>query len=76
MAAYNVITIGDDLLRAKAMAVRRFDARLHRMLDDMAETMYEFDGVGLAAPQIGISKQIVVIDVGDGLVELVNPHIL
>ena len=54
MAAYNVITIGDDLLRAKAMAVRRFDARLHRMLDDMAETMYEFDGVGLAAPQIGI----------------------
>ena len=76
MAAYNVITIGDDLLRAKAMAVRRFDARLHRMLDDMAETMYEFDGVGLAAPQIGISKQIVVIDVGDGLVELVNPHIV
>ena len=76
MAAYNVITMGDDLLRAKAMAVRRFDARLHRMLDDMAETMYEFDGVGLAAPQIGISKQIVVIDVGDGLVELVNPHIV
>lgn len=76
MAVYNVITIGDDLLREKAATVRRFDGRLHRMLDDMAETMYEFDGVGLAAPQIGVSKRIVVIDVGDGLVELINPQIV
>ena len=76
MATYNVVTIGDEILREKAVLVRRFDARLHNMLDAMAETMYEFDGVGLAAPQIGISKQIVVIDVGDGLWELINPKIV
>ena len=76
MATYNVVTIGDEILRDKAVLVRRFDARLHNMLDAMAETMYEFDGVGLAAPQIGISKQIVVIDVGDGLWELINPKIV
>ena len=75
MATYNVIEIGDDVLRAKAATVRRFDTRLHRMLDDMADTMYDYDGVGLAAPQIGVSKRIVVIDVGDGLLELVNPEI-
>lgn len=76
MATYNVVTIGDDILREKAMTVRRFDARLHHMLDAMAETMYEFDGVGLAAPQIGVSKRIAVIDVGEGLVELINPRIV
>lgn len=76
MAIYNIITIGDELLRAKAAVVRRFDERLHRMLDNMAQTMYEADGVGLAAPQIGVSKRIVVIDVGDGLLELINPEIL
>lgn len=76
MATYNVITIGDEILREKAVTVRRFDARLHHMLDAMAETMYEFDGVGLAAPQIGVSKRIVVIDIGDGLWELINPQIV
>lgn len=76
MATYNVITIGDDILRERAATVRRFDHRLHHMLDDMAETMYEFDGVGLAAPQIGVSKRIAVIDVGDGLCELINPRIV
>lgn len=75
MATYNVIEIGDDILREKAATVRRFDERLHRMLDDMADTMYDYDGVGLAAPQIGVSKRIVVIDVGDGLMELINPEI-
>ena len=75
MAVYNVVEIGDDVLRREAMQVRRFDERLHRMLDDMADTMYEYDGVGLAAPQIGVSKRIVVIDVGDGLIELINPEI-
>ena len=69
MATYNVVTIGDEILREKAVLVRRFDARLHNMLDAMAETMYEFDGVGLAAPQIAISKHIVEIDVGDGIWE-------
>lgn len=75
MSVYNVIEIGDEILRAKAVTVRRFDERLQKMLDGMAETMYEYNGVGLAAPQIGVSKRIVVIDVGDGLVELINPEI-
>lgn len=75
MTSYNIIEIGDDILRAQAATVRRFDERLHKMLDEMAETMYEYEGVGLAAPQIGISKRIVVIDIGDGLVELINPEI-
>lgn len=75
MAVYNVVEIGDEVLQREAMQVRRFDDRLRRMLSDMADTMYEYDGVGLAAPQIGVSKQIVVIDVGDGLIELINPEI-
>lgn len=75
MTTYNVIEIGDDVLRQTAQTVRRFDGRLHKMLDEMAETMYEYDGVGLAAPQIGVSKCIAVIDVGDGLIELINPEI-
>ncbi|MGI5825569.1 MAG: peptide deformylase [Bacillota bacterium] len=76
MAIYEVVQIGDEILRAKAQEVRRFDERLGKLLDDMADTMYEAEGVGLAAPQIGISKKVVVIDVGEGLIELVNPRIL
>ena len=76
MAIYEVVQIGDEILRAKAQDVRRFDDRLGKLLDDMAETMYNAEGVGLAAPQIGISKKVVVIDEGEGLIELVNPKIL
>lgn len=76
MAIYDVVQIGDDILRAKAQEVKRFDYRLARLLDDMAETMYDAEGVGLAAPQVGISKRVVVIDVGEGLIELINPKIL
>ena len=76
MAIYEVVQIGDEILRSKAQDVRRFDDRLGKLLDDMAETMYNAEGVGLAAPQIGISKKVVVIDVGEGLIELVNPKIL
>jgi peptide deformylase len=56
--------------------VDNFDKRLAVLLDDMAETMYDAEGVGLAAPQVGILKRAVVIDCGDGLVELINPEIL
>ncbi len=76
MAIYNIVQIGDDILRQQAQTVKRFDKRLATLLDDMADTLYEEDGAGLAAPQIGISKRVVVIDVGDGLVELVNPLII
>ena len=76
MAVKPVITIGDPLLRSVSRPVTRFDLRLHLLLRDMAETMYEKDGVGLAAPQIGIRRRIVVLDVGEGLVELINPEIV
>ncbi len=76
MAIRNIVKEGDDVLRKKSRVVVKFDERLHTLLDDMAETMYEEHGVGLAAPQVGILKRVVVIDVGDGLIELVNPVIL
>ena len=66
----------DDILRKHARKVMKFDKRLSMLLDDMADTMYEADGVGLAAPQVGILKRCCVIDTGDGLIELVNPEIL
>ena len=66
----------DDILRKHARRVDKFDRRLHALLDDMADTMYEADGVGLAAPQVGILKRCCVIDIGEGLIELVNPEIL
>ena len=68
----------DDILRKHARKVEKFDKRLGVLLDDMADTMYEADGVGLAAPQVGILRRVVVIDVGDdhGLIELVNPEII
>jgi len=76
LAQLNIITIGDPILRQKAIQVKRFDDRLANLLDNMTETMYKNDGVGLAAPQIGISKRIVVIDTGDRLLELVNPEVI
>ena len=66
----------DEVLRKHARKVDKFDRRLGMLLDDMADTMYEADGVGLAAPQVGILKRCAVIDVGEGLIELVNPEIL
>lgn len=66
----------DDVLRKRCRRVEKFDKRLGILLDDMADTMYEADGVGLAAPQVGVLKRCVVIDVGDGLLELVNPEII
>ena len=77
MAIRKIVEMGkDEILRKHAREVVKFDRRLGTLLDDMADTMYEADGVGLAAPQVGILKRAVVIDVGDGLIELVNPRIL
>ena len=76
MAIRNVVTKEDDVLRKKCRQVEKFDERLWELLDDMAETMYQNDGVGLAAPQVGILRRIVVIDTGEGLIELVNPVII
>jgi len=76
MATRIIRTEDDPVLRKKSKVVEKIDERIHVLIDDMIETMYEADGVGLAAPQIGILKRIVVIDVGEGVVELINPVIL
>ena len=77
MAIRKIVEMGtDDILRKRARRVDKFDKRLALLLDDMADTMYEADGVGLAAPQVGLLRRCVVIDVGEGLIELVNPEIL
>ena len=76
MALREVRLDGDPVLRKVARRVEAFDKRLHTLLDDMAETMHAEDGVGLAAPQVGVRKRVVVIDVGEGLLELINPEII
>lgn len=68
--------VGEEVLRSKARQVEIFDASLRRLFDDMLETMYAAPGIGLAAPQIGISKRIIVLDVGDGPICMVNPKIV
>ena len=76
MAIREIREKGDEILYKKCKAVVKFDEKLHILLDDMYETMQSRDGVGLAAPQVGILKRAVVIDVGDGKIELINPEIV
>lgn len=76
MAIREIRGKGDEILYKKCKAVVKFDEKLHILLDDMYETMQSRDGVGLAAPQVGILKRAVVIDVGDGKIELINPEIV
>ena len=76
MAIREIRKYDDPALYKVCRPVEKFDERLGELLDDMAETMYQANGVGLAAPQVGILRRVVVIDVGDGLIELVNPRIL
>lgn len=73
MAIRNIVTEGDSVLRKTSRSVLNFDEKLAILLDDMKETMYKAEGVGLAAPQVGILRRVCIVDVGDGLVELVNP---
>ncbi len=75
MAKRNIVKIGDDVLRKICRTQLTFDEKLHQTLDDMKETMYAAEGVGLAAPQVGILRRYCVIDVGDGIIELINPVI-
>ena len=76
MAIRNILMEGDPILYKKCRVVEKFDERLSLLIDDMIETMKHAGGVGLAAPQVGILKRVVVIDVGDGIIELVNPEIV
>ena len=75
MAIRKIMKLGEDALRKTCKRQEKFDLRLQALLRDMADTMYKAEGVGLAAPQVGILRRVVVIDVGDGLVELLNPEI-
>ncbi len=75
MALRNIVKVGDPVLTKKCRKVEVFDEKLSILIDDMFETMYAANGVGLAAPQVGLLKRVVVIDVGDGPIELVNPEI-
>lgn len=76
MALRQIVQIGEPVLRKKSKKVEKIDDKIIQLLEDMADTMYEADGVGLAAPQVGILKRVVVIDVGDGIIELINPEII
>ena len=73
MALRLIVKEGEPLLEKPSRPVEKFDEKLWQLLDDMSETMYAAEGVGLAAPQIGVLRRICVIDVGDGLMELINP---
>ncbi|MBD5143323.1 MAG: peptide deformylase [Ruminococcus sp.] len=77
MAIRKIVTKDDPILHVTCKPVEKFDAKLWELLDDMAETLYKAQGVGLAAPQVGIRKRIALIDTEEtGLIELINPVIL
>ena len=76
MAVRKVVKIGDEILRKKSKVGRDFDEKLWELLDDMKETMYAFDGMGLAAPQVAVLKRVVVMEVNNNFYELINPEII
>lgn len=78
MAIRNIVTEGDDILTKPCRKVEKFDARLHQLIDDMLETLAAAQGAGLAAPQVGVLRQICVIDAveGETPLELINPEII
>jgi len=76
MPVYNIRKYPDPVLRKKTLRVEKIGPREKKILSQMAETMYSAAGVGLAAPQVGISEQFIVVDVGEGLIKLINPEIV
>lgn len=76
MAIRQIVKEGDDVLTKKCRTVEKFDGRLSQLIDDMTETLHLAKGAGLAAPQVGILRRVVVIDIGEGVIELVNPKII
>lgn len=76
MGLRKILTDKDPALHKVCRPVEKFDGRLHRLLDDMKETLTEANGVGLAAPQVGILRRVVVVDTGEEMLELVNPELL
>ena len=79
MGTRNIVKIGDDTLRKTCRKQEKFDRRLAVLLKDMADTMYKAEGVGLAAPQVGILRRVAIVDITEdhsGLLEMVNPVIV
>lgn len=76
MALRTIRIQGDPVLEKKCREIKEVTEKIRTLIDDMLETMYEANGVGLAAPQVGILKRLVVIDVGDGPIVMINPEIL
>ena len=76
MGMRKILTDKEPSLHKVCKSVTKFDWRLHKLLDDMAETLEEANGVGLAAPQVGILRRVVIVDTGDGILELVNPTLV
>ncbi|MGM0602765.1 MAG: peptide deformylase [Bacillota bacterium] len=76
MAILQIRKLGDPVLRSKAKKVDKINEKTNELLDNMQDTMYTEDGVGLAAPQVGILQRIAVVDVGENLIELINPEII
>ncbi len=76
MAIRNIVQVGDEVLRQKCFPVEVFDEKLHALLEDMKETVKKEEGAGLAAPQVGVLKRVVVVDVEEGYFEFINPVIV
>ena len=76
MSVLDIRKAGDPVLKKSARPVQKINKQIRILIDNMIETMNEADGVGLAAPQVGVSLRVVVIDVGGGVIELVNPEII
>lgn len=76
MAVYKIVEIGDEILKEKAREVPKITPNIIKLLNNMAQTLYSAKGLGLAAPQVGVSKRVIVVDAGQGLLELINPEIL
>lgn len=76
MSVYRILTEPEPVLRAKALPVKNINAGVLRLLENMRDTMYFAEGVGLAAPQIGVSKRIILVDPGDNCIVLINPEII
>ena len=78
MAIRKIVMYPAEVLEKKCRAVEKFDKKLLKLLDDMYDTMIEYDGVGLAAPQIGIDERIAIVDIDNelGTIEMINPHII
>lgn len=76
MGLRKILTDKEPALHKVCKSVDKFDWKLHKLLDDMAETLLDSNGVGLAAPQVGILRRVVIVDTGDGILELVNPELI